>query len=246
MGILVGTDSTTTGIAVYTLYPNNTVPSTRLTDAWVPSAAVVGHFYAGYSSVVFLALSALNHLVCATNMFGWKTYVKNSCIRAASPIRWLEYSVSASLMHVQIAVLCGVLDVHLLLTIGALTAVTMLFALVHEQRTGASRDAPWYRLGFIPWIAQWIVMMSYFMHNVRDANAPDWVYAIIFIELGLDSSFAAAMEWQELQLTATRRRRECACTRCNFSFIGFDAMFVILSLTAKQLLAWINYWGARH
>ncbi len=43
-------------------------------------------------------------------------------LKNQNPFRWVEYSISASVMHVLIACLSGIMDMHLLFTLFALTA----------------------------------------------------------------------------------------------------------------------------
>jgi len=240
IGVLASTDSKTMAIPIYTLYPT-TNSTTRLTDAWVPAPSIVGHFNGGYSSSAFLAMSAFNHMLFAV----FPCCLKMAVHRLASPVRWLEYSVSASLMHVQIATLCGILDVHLLFSIAALTATTMLFGLLQERQE--KRTLGLFKTGFAPWLMQWIVIMSYFFRGVSQASAPWWVWLIIFIELALDSLFAVVMHAQERELVhsvESSAHDAAADTARAEVFMRSDLRFIVLSLTAKQLLAWLNYYGA--
>lgn len=238
---LADSDTVAFSIPLYTLYTNTTSAAMRLTDAWVPSPVFIGHFHAGYSSAAFLFLSALNHFICATNFVGCCKYIEWVEERRASPVRWGEYAFSASLMHVQIAILCGILDVHLLAAIGALTATTMVFGLAQELQY--DRSFKLYILGFIPWVAQWALIISYFNHGVRDSSAPDWVYAIIVIECVLDFTFAVVLVRQEGEFENVKGDYR---SKGDNRMLKFDTAFIVLSLTAKQSLAWVNYGGARH
>jgi len=183
----------------------------------------------GYYSAVFLLLSATNHSVCAVFHEWYEGAVANGC----NPVRWLEYFFSASIMHVMIAQLCGVADVHLLFAIAALTAVTMAFGWLQEAVGSTLRkEQPAYSLapffmGFLPWAAQWAVILSHFAHA---GSPPEWVYALMVIEIVLDASFAVVMYRSQ---------------RSSVSFASIEVSYVILSLTAKQLLAWINFGGTQ-
>lgn len=183
----------------------------------------------GYYSAVFLLLSATNHSVCAVFHEWYERAVADSC----NPVRWLEYFFSASIMHVMIAQLCGVADVHLLFAIAALTAVTMTFGWLQEavgptlrKERGAYSLAP-FVMGFMPWAAQWAVILSHFAHA---GSPPAWVNALMALELILDVSFAVVMY---------------ASQRSSVHFASIEMSYIILSLTAKQLLAWINFGGTR-
>jgi len=183
----------------------------------------------GYYSAIFLLLSAVNHSLCATFHVWYEECVANG----SNPLRWAEYFFSASLMHVMIAQLCGVADVYLLFAIAALTAVTMTFGWLQEVTGPALRKeqetyslAP-FVLGFLPWIAQWIIILAHFVHA---GSPPAWVSALMFLEIALDSLFALVM-------FVSQRR--------NVSFERIEVGYLILSLTAKQLLAWVNFGGTK-
>lgn len=65
----------------------------------------------GVWSGAFLLLSALDHLVVVLPRVN-ALYNRLLC-RNRNPFRWAEYSVSAAIMSVMIAQLCGVTDIHL-------------------------------------------------------------------------------------------------------------------------------------
>ena len=182
----------------------------------------------GYYSAIFLLLSATNHSLCAVFYDWYERAVNNEC----NPVRWVEYFFSASLMHVMIAQLCGVADVHLLFAIAALTATTMTFGWLQEAAGPALRkdraDYVWapFVMGFLPWAAQWAVIFSHF-HNA--GSPPEWVIWLIVLEICLDASFAAVM-WN---------------SQTGMPFARVEMWYVFLSLFAKQLLAWINFGGSR-
>jgi hypothetical protein len=186
-------------------------------------SAIVG-YYAG----AFLFLSFLNHAITAACADWYDVVLLSEC----NPLRWLEYSVSASIMHVMIAQLCGVADAYLLFCIAALTAVTMVFGWMQEtlrpllKNDGRFELTP-FVLGFVPWIAQWIVIWVHFDHA---GSPPAWVSALVGLEVALDTSFAL---WMWLAQT------------CVSHYATVEVGYVVLSLTAKQLLAWVNFGGAQ-
>ena len=100
-------------------------------------------------------------------------------------------------MHVLIAALCGIFDIHLLFTVAALTATTMLFGLLQER--GDSSDLMALKCGFVPWVAQWLVILCYFTRAMKHAerDVPLFVHFIIWIELVLDFLFAACQLAQQ-------------------------------------------------
>lgn len=184
----------------------------------------------GYYSAVFLLLSAVNHTVCAV-FHDWyeRAIVDNNC----NPVRWLEYFFSASIMHVMIAQLCGVAEVHLLFAVAVLTATTMTFGWLQEaagpvlRKENSAYSMASFWMGFVPWAAQWAIIGSHLGHA---GSPPWWVYLLITLEGALDSLFAAVMY---------------ASQRGDKSFVSIEMWYIGLSLTAKQALAWVNFGGTR-
>jgi hypothetical protein len=100
-------------------------------DFYVPDAREVADMPIGYYSALFLWLSAFNHFLTALPG-GWQLY-KYWLQRNQNHFRWLEYSVSASIMHVMGAQLSGATEIHLLFAIFVLGATTMIFGSMHER-----------------------------------------------------------------------------------------------------------------
>lgn len=189
-----------------------------------------GSAIVGYYSAVFLLLSAVNHTVCAV-FHDWyeRAIVDNSC----NPVRWPEYFFSASIMHVMIAQLCGVADVHLLFAVATLTATTMTFGWLQEaagpalRKENSAYSMASFWMGFVPWAAQWAIISSHLGHA---GSPPWWVYLLITLEGALDLLFAAVMYTSQ---------------RGDKSFVHIEMWYIGLSLTAKQALAWVNFGGTR-
>eukprot|EP00730_Choanoeca_flexa_P007128 TRINITY_DN12282_c0_g1_i12.p3 TRINITY_DN12282_c0_g1~~TRINITY_DN12282_c0_g1_i12.p3 ORF type:complete len:282 (+),score=66.89 TRINITY_DN12282_c0_g1_i12:169-1014(+) len=204
---------------------------------WAPEPNRLYQVNVGYFSAVFLLLSAIDHLlVCTVLRRQYDFYL----MRAMNPFRWLEYSVSASLMHIMIGILSGVLTIHLILAIGFLTGTTMLFGLLQEIFNSSLQGQPkkksllpfW--LGCVPHMANWGFIMSYFFYGVANGDdVPNFVWAIIFILFFIDATFAIAQYVQQKEIGKFK------------SYIYGEMAFIILSLTSKQILAWVNYGGTQ-
>ena len=99
----------------------------------VPDYTVRIDYITGY----FFALSAFAHLVWV--VFGALPvsvpYLWRSLDRCIVPTRWLEYTASASLMMIAIAIISGTRDSNTLFGIFALCATTMLLGLVTEMHS---------------------------------------------------------------------------------------------------------------
>jgi len=217
----------------YTYFPNDLRGRTNL---WGPDPEKRGDTIVGYYSGAFLLCACIDHLLCATLL---KDYYEHYLKRGQNHIRWIEYSVSASLMHVMIASLSGVFDMHLLFCIFGLTATTMLFGLLQEMMSWRQQGSPdeksllpfW--LGCVPHIFNWSVILCYFFYNAANGDPPAFVWAIIIVLICLDSTFAINMYFQQKEIGAWS------------DYIKGEVTFIVLSFTAKQALAWLNYGGAR-
>lgn len=77
-----------------------------------------GEVIVGYLSTIFLFLAFSNHMI---SILMKKYYVENM-EKGRNIIRWIEYSISASVMHVMTSLLCGIMDMW---------ALVMIFGMYH-------------------------------------------------------------------------------------------------------------------
>lgn len=99
-----------------------------------PDPVQVVNFPIGVYSGVFLVLSGIDHLLVV--LPGINQFYNRLLCQNRNPFRWAEYAVSASLMSVMQAQLCGITDIHLLVTIFALVSTTMCFGWLMEVLNG--------------------------------------------------------------------------------------------------------------
>jgi hypothetical protein len=201
-----------------------------------PDPKVAFSYSIGWLSAVFLTLSALDHLIVSLPPF--KGLYERGISNNYNIFRWIEYSLSASVMRVLIGVLSGVTDLHMQFLIFGLTLITMLFGMIFElenrkKRLVAQREIRWYLfwLGFIPHIFSWAVVVAFFFYSVSNGDPPNFVYAIIFIIFILDLTFAIVLGLQWL------------ARGCFRPYVNGEIAFIVLSFTSKNLLAWINFIG---
>lgn len=199
-----------------------------------PGAKAIFSLNLGWLSGVFLGLSALDHLLVCTV---FKKFYEKGISGHYNIFRWIEYALSASLMRVVVGVLSGVTDLHMITLQFGLTATTMLFGLVFElenRELRLSGHVRWYIfwIGFIPHFFSWSVVAGYFFFSLSLGDPPAFVYAIIGIIFILDLSFAVVLglQWQG--------------KRCFRPYVNGEIAFIVLSFTSKNLLAWINFFGA--
>ncbi len=179
----------------------------------------------GPAVAMFLFLAAAEHLAVAVP--GVHRWYERRLDRVVNNARWIEYSDSASLMAVLIGLFVGVRDLAAVIALFAAYTAMILFGLLMErqQRPGrADWTAFWFGslIGAVPWI----IILIYL---VQPDQVPGFVYAITAVQLVLFTLFAVNMA---LQYAAVGRWRD---------YRFGEAGYIVLSLTAKSLLAWIIF-----
>jgi hypothetical protein len=178
---------------------------------------------------VFLFISAFCHLlVSLPKVFPW--YIRNLG-RHINYVRWYEYSLSASVMIVVIASLCGITDLVSLLGLFVLTAGMNLFGLVMELHNQSTAKTNWtaFIFGSIVGVVPWAAIILYFVKSTP--APPTFVYAVVVSLMVLYAMFPLNM-W--LQYARKGRWR---------NYVWGEYGYMFLSLTAKSLLAWQVFAG---
>ena len=188
----------------------------------IPTGAVVA---------AFLLLSALAHaLVCTA---WWQRYLEDLA-RHRNVARWVEYSLSSSLMIVLIAQLVGIADVTALLALIGVNTAMILFGWLQEryEEPGGGRWLP-FVFGCIAGVVPWLCIAVYTVApgSPSAAEPPGFVYGIIFSLFAFFNVFALN-QW--LQYRARGRWR---------AYLYGERAYIVLSLTAKSALAWQVFGG---
>ena len=179
----------------------------------------------GPAVAVFLGLAAADHLlVAAPRVHRW---YEHGLARRANYARWIEYSVSASVMIVLIGLFTGIRDLAAVVTVFTVNTAMILFGLLMErqQRPGAADwSAFWF--GSLVGVVPWALIAVYV---AQPAGVPGFVYAITIIQFVLFFSFAVNMALQYAQVGRWR------------DYIHGEVVYIALSFTAKSLLAWLIF-----
>jgi hypothetical protein len=176
----------------------------------------------------FLLLSALAHaLVASPWLHRW--YERNVS-RGINPARWIEYAFSSSLMMVVIAMLVGIYDVASLILIFALNATMILFGWMMELHNQTTERTNWtaYLFGCFAGVVPWVAVAIYL---AGADNPPGFVYGIFASLFLFFNVFAVNML---LQYRRVGRWRD---------YLYGERVYMLLSLTAKSLLAWQVFAG---
>jgi Heliorhodopsin len=176
----------------------------------------------------FLFLSALAHALLASPWL--HRWYERSVSRGINPARWIEYALSSSLMIVVIAMLVGIYDIASLLLIFALNATMILFGWLMELHNQTTERTNWTAFWFgcfagaVPWIAIAVYLAG-------AANPPGFVYGIFASLFVFFNVFAVNMLLQYRRIGRWR------------DYLYGERAYMLLSLTAKSLLAWQVFAG---
>ena len=162
-----------------------------------------------------------------------------------NPLRFIEYSISASIMLVLIALVNGIFDQSIIILIAVSCTACQLCGLVAEQLLNLHKKykeqdeelsnnlkvLAWisHLIGWLLIITAYAIIFRYYDVSNRnsDGQAPEFVTVIVISIFILFSSFGVV---QLLQMTIPELEYDTA-----------ELVYVCLSLTAKTVLGWIIY-----
>lgn len=192
-------------------------------------------FSIGWGVIVFFLLSGVFQGV---NWFR-KEYTEEK----TNPLRFIEYSISASIMLVLIALVNGIFDQSIIILLAVSCAACQLCGLVSEQllhlyKVHKNDTDLSNHLKVLAWVAHitgWLLILTAYAIIFRyydisnrnsDGQAPEFVTIIVISIFVLFSSFGVV---QLLEMTET------------IEYEIAELVYVCLSLTAKSLLGWIIF-----
>lgn len=185
----------------------------------------------GYAVGLFLLLAAADHLLMAAPGI-WPWY-RDNVARQINYARWWEYAISASVMIVLIALITGVSDVGAVIAIFGVNAAMIFFGMLMEifNRPGEGLRVNWtpFLFGCVAGIVPWIVIAYQFIGAATRSTGPGvpgFVYGIVISLFLLFNSFAINQALQYRRVGPWR------------SYLFGEKAYIVLSLTAKSLLAW--------
>ncbi len=236
--LIMGFLHTIQGMLMVVLSNDFTLPITRgflkldeTTERLVHESVTIAEVRLGYLIALFLFISAIAHFLIATVLYD--KYVANLKKRM-NPYRWYEYSVSASIMIVAIAMLTGIYDVGTLLLLFFVNATMIYFGLLMEQMNHKRKKVNWtpFIIGSIAGIIPWIVIAIHLLGaGGGDGGPPDFVYGIYVSIAIFFNCFALNMMLQYRRVGKWK------------DYLYGERMYVILSLVAKSALAWQVFAG---
>ena len=157
--------------------------------------------------------------------------------KGINKFRWFEYALSSSIMIVLIATLFGIHDIATLILIFAANAAMNLFGLDMELlNSGAKKgdNVKWgpFIWGSIAGLAPWVAILSYMLATGNFDQTPWFVWAIVIAYFIAFNTFPINMI---LQYKAVGKWKD---------YLYGERVYIILSLVAKSVLAWLVLFGA--
>jgi hypothetical protein len=138
----------------------------------------------GFAVALFVAFAAADHLLVAGPLRRW---YEGRLDARANTARWIEYSVSSSIMVVVIAQLTGIWDLAALGAIFAVNSSMILFGLVMERRE-EPETADWtaFWAGSAVGVVPWLLLGYYIGANAGDV--PTFVFVIYVVQTAPSTS----------------------------------------------------------
>lgn len=181
----------------------------------------------GLAVAAFVFLSAFFHFIIAGPAYnGYVAGLKKN----RNYYRWVEYTFSSSLMVVLIGMLPGVFDVAAIIAIFGANASMLLFGLLMEKyEQPGTPDWTAFIFGCLTGIVPWLALGIYLWSPGSVAEPPAFVYWIFASMFLFFNSFAINMVLQYKKIGPWR------------DYLFGEAAYVLLSLSAKSLLAWLVF-----
>ena len=190
----------------------------------------------GIFVAVFLLLSAAAHALISFPKKFNNIYNKDLKL-GINKFRWFEYALSSSVMIVLIATLFGIYDIASLILIFVVNASMNLFGLVMEQLNAKRKEGEKLIWGPFIWgsfagIAPWIAILLYMFGTGNYDMVPWFVWAIVGTYFVAFNTFPVNMILQYKKIGKWK------------DYLYGERTYIILSLVAKSILAWLVLFGA--
>lgn len=183
----------------------------------------------GLITASFLVLSALAHALISMPGI-YERYVA-ALQDGRAPYRWLEYSISSSVMLVPIAMLTGIMDIAALIAIVGANMSMIWFGSLQEYAPPATSKAGWrpFIYGCLAGAVPWLAILSYLIGS--GSSVPGFVYGIYISLFILFNVFAFVM------VAHYRGWRKYG------DYLRGERTYIVLSFVAKSALAWQVFVG---
>jgi hypothetical protein len=179
----------------------------------------------GWGVFAFLAISAgALFIIASPPVFPW---YRRNLMESRNYGRWIEYFFSSSIMIVLISQITGISDIAALLSIFGINASMILFGALQEKYEKPGKPnllAFWF--GSFAGIIPWVCIAVYTWAPGQNTSPPGFVYGIIASLFVFFNCFAVNMLLQYKKVGPWK------------DYLFGEKVYIVLSLTAKALLAW--------
>jgi hypothetical protein len=186
-----------------------------------------------YMVAAFLFLSAFFHFFITSG--GNFARYTDGLSKHINVYRWVEYSLSSSIMIIVILQLNGVTQISTLIAVFGVNVSMILFGWLQEKyTTPGNGDLLPFWFGCIAGIVPWIVVVFNLLHpkGPSEAKAPGFVIGIV-ISLFIMFNCFAIVQWKQYKAQGKWA-----------NYLYGERTYIVLSLVAKSLLAWQVFAGA--
>ena len=181
----------------------------------------------GLGVALFLGLSAFFHFLVVSPKF-FPRY-SAGLTQNRNYFRWVEYSISSSVMIILICQICGVSEAAALIAIFGVNASMILFGWLQEKYENPGNGG-WLPFifgcitGAVPWLA--LCFYVFGIGGAGETKAPAFVYVIVLTIFLFFNSFALVQFLQYKKIGKWS------------NYLRGEATYITLSLVAKSALSW--------
>lgn len=222
------------------IYASQSVRAELTTDfrVWefgtlVTKLTSLGSYQLIWVDLPFPAITAIFHGLVAWVPTINRTYNRWVFAEDRNPLRWIEYSITASLMTWVICQLSGITNVLTLVMVAVVGNVALQLQgyVMETMNIGKTRgSANWVPIviGWFIFVGQWVIILVYFITAASSSpDIPWFVYVIVFGLLLQFSFFGLIMVFHYL-----------AWPKFLSSGYANEIAYIVLSFTSKLFLTW--------
>jgi hypothetical protein len=187
----------------------------------------------------FAFMSAAAHFIV---LACYATYIAD-LRKGLNRFRWYEYSVSSSLMIVEISMLFGCYDIMTLCGIASVNACMNLFGYMHELHNQTTKKVDWtaFIFGSFAGAVPWAIIFAYAAGPGTSTNIPTFVWVILAVYLVAFNTFPFNMVFQ-YKAWPLWWTDEYHGFKLGGYYFG-ERAYQIQSLVSKSLLLWLVLGG---
>ncbi len=203
---------------------------------FLDTETTIGSIPIGVFVSIFLFMSAIAHFLVVLPKVN--EFYNSRLKMGINYFRWFEYALSSSVMIVIISMLFGARDIATIVAIVGLNATMNLLGLMMEIHNQTTKKTNWsaFIIGCISGAIPWVVILLYFLGSAVKTpgvleQTPWFVFAIFGTYFVLFNLFPVNMVLQYKKIGRWK------------DYLYGERGYIILSLVAKSLLAWLVFAG---